>query len=91
MNSGHYMPLTLDSKYAGKEITCKGTVTTKAQDLEWLLYVADTSSKFTFETVEDGVFLTLTFTGATLEPSKIAAPKAAPVATVAAKRRTAKQ
>ena len=72
MNSGHYMPITLDSKYAGKDITVKGTKTTTAQDLDWLLYVADTSSKFTFETVEDDVFLTLTFEGATLAQKSMA-------------------
>lgn len=81
-NSGHYFPVTLASKYAGKDITVKGKKTTTAQDLEWLLYVADTSSKFTFETVEDGVFLTLTFTGATLEPNKILAAAGTPVTTV---------
>ncbi len=88
-NSGHYMPVTLDSKYAGKDITVKGKKTTTAQDLDWLLYVADTSSKFTFETVEDGVFLTLTFTGATLEPNKIMAAAGTPVATVKRRKATA--
>ena len=33
-NSGHYMPVTLDSKYAGKDITVKGKKTATAQDLE---------------------------------------------------------
>lgn len=84
-NSGHYMPVTLDSKYAGKDITVKGKKTTTAQDLDWLLYVADTSSKFTFETVEDGVFLTLTFEGAELaqNPVMIFMDMSTPVASVA--------
>ena len=77
-NSGHYFPLTLGQKYSGKDITVKGKKTKTAQDLEWLLYVPDTTAKFTFETSEDGVFLTLTFTEATLaaKASVIAAPKA---------------
>ncbi len=81
-NTGHYLPLTLDQKYAGKDITVKGKKTTTAQDLEWLLYVADTSSKFTFETVEDGVFLTLTFTSTVLmdKAGRIMRPLAASAA-----------
>ena len=66
---GHYFPLLLDEKYAGKEITVKrdGTVrASKVKDLDWVLYVPDTGVSFTFETEEDGVFLTLTFSGATL-------------------------
>ena len=66
---GHYLPLILDSMYEGKEITVKrdGTVrANKVVDLEWLLYVPDKNVKFTFETDDDGVFLTLTLEGATL-------------------------
>ncbi len=65
-NTGHYLPVTPDQKYAGKDITVKGKKTKTARDLNWLLYVPDTSAKFTFETVEDGVFLTLTFTSTVL-------------------------
>lgn len=69
-NEGHYLPLMLDSAYEGKEITVKrnGTVrANKVADTEWLLYVPDTDATFTFETDEDGVFLTLSFSGVTLE------------------------
>lgn len=62
--TGYYFPVKLDKKYTGKEITCKGTSTKKATDLEWLLYVVDKDSKFTFSTVEDGTILTLTFENA---------------------------
>lgn len=67
-SNGYFFPLTLDSKYRGKEITVKrvGSRSTKATDLEWLLYVPDKQAKFTFETVSDGVFLTVTFTKVTL-------------------------
>lgn len=63
---GNFLPLTLDKKYASKEITVTGKKTTKAADLDWLLRVADKDTKFTFE-ADGKVFLTLTFTGATLE------------------------
>ena len=66
---GHYFPLLLDEKYDGKEITVKrdGTVRAdKVKDLDWVLYVPDIGVSFTFETEEDGVFLTLTFSGVTL-------------------------
>lgn len=66
---GHYLPLMLDEAYDGKEITVKrdGVVRAdKIKDLDWLLYVPDKNVKFTFETAEDGVFLTITFNGATL-------------------------
>lgn len=81
-NAGHYMPVKLAEKYAGKDITVKGKKTATAQDLDWLLYVADTSSKFTFETVEDGVFLTLTFTSTVLmdKAGRIMRPLAAATA-----------
>lgn len=84
-NSGHYFPVTLDSKYAGKDITVKGKKTTTAQDLEWLLYVASNDSKFTFSTEEDGDFLTLTFAGAELAQKQVAifADLSTPVASVA--------
>lgn len=66
---GHYFPLILDSQYAGKQITVKrdGVVRAdKVTDLEWLLYVPNQNVKFAFETEDDGVFLTVTFKGATL-------------------------
>lgn len=64
--NGYYFPLKLDEKYSGKEITCAGTITKKAEDLEWILLVKDQQSKFTFSTDADGTFLTLTFAGVTL-------------------------
>ena len=64
--NGYYFPLKLDEKYSGKQITCTGTITKKAADLEWILLVKDQQSKFTFSTDDDGTFLTLTFTGVTL-------------------------
>lgn len=67
--SGHYLPLKLDSKYEGKAITVKRDGVVRAEkvvDLDWLLYVPDANVTFTFETEEDGVFLTLKLKGATL-------------------------
>lgn len=69
--SGHFFPLKLDEKYSGKQITCTGTKTKTSQDLEWVLRVADSSSKFTFSTDEDGTFLTLDFSGAELQPNMV--------------------
>lgn len=65
--SGHYFPITLDSQYSGKMITCTGEKESKAEDLEWVLYVKDNNSTFTFKADDGDVFLTLTFTGATLQ------------------------
>lgn len=72
--SGHFFPITLDSKYADKLISCTRSsdgTEKKAQDLEWVLRVKDANSKFTFK--EDGgePFLTLSFTGATLQPNSV--------------------
>lgn len=69
-SKGYYFPLTLDEKYGSKEITVKrdGQLRNKATDLEWLLYVPSTDTKFTFETDEDGTFLTVDFVGAKLAP-----------------------
>lgn len=46
--SGHFFPVVLDSKYAGKEITVIGTKTKKAVDTEWVVRV-DNCKKFTFQ------------------------------------------
>lgn len=64
---GHYFVLRLDDKYSGKEITCKGKKTSKAEDLEWILLVPDKTGKFTFSTEADGTVLTLTFEDAVFE------------------------
>lgn len=64
---GYYFPVKLDDKYSTKEITCKGKSTKKAKDLNWLLFVENTQSKFTFSTVEDGTILTLSFENAVFE------------------------
>ena len=69
--NGNYFPLKLDEKYSGKEITCEGTKTKKANDLEWVLLVKNTDSEFKFSTDTDGNFLTLTFKNATLKPNTI--------------------
>lgn len=69
--NGNYFPLTFDTKYSGEEITCTGTTTKKARDLEWVLLVKDNSSKFTFSTEADGDILTLTFKDATISPPVI--------------------
>lgn len=69
--SGNYFPVKLDEKYSGKEITCEGTKTKKANDLEWVLLVKSTESTFKFSTETDGNFLTLTFKKATLKPKPI--------------------
>lgn len=65
--NGYYFPIKLGEKYSGKEITCKGKSTKKATDLDWLLYVVDNKSTFTFSTVEDGTILTLSFENAVFE------------------------
>lgn len=69
--NGNYFPLKLDEKYSNKEITCQGTTTTTAQDLEWVLLVKNTDSEFKFSTDTDENFLTLTFKEATLKPRPI--------------------
>lgn len=69
--SGNYFPLKLDEKYSGKEITCVGTTTKKANDLEWVLLVKNNESTFKFSTNADENFLTLTFKNATLKPKPI--------------------
>ena len=66
--NGNYFPVKLDEKYSGKEITCEGTKTKKANDLEWVLLVKSTESTFKFSTETDGNFLTLSFKNATLQP-----------------------
>lgn len=68
--SGHYFPVHIDDKYQGKEITCKGTTTKTAQDLDWVLLVKDTSSTFEFE-CEGRTILKLSFTGTTLAPNAV--------------------
>lgn len=84
---GHYFILMLDDKYRDKEVTVKrdGVERGKATDLEWLLYVPSTSTTFTFETAEDGVFLTLTFKGATMgaKPMAVRATRSRAVKKVA--------
>lgn len=69
--SGNYFPLSLDEQYAGKEITCEGTKTKIARDLDWVLLVKDNNSKFTFSTDTDGDILTLTFKDATISPDAV--------------------
>lgn len=66
--NGNFMPVTLDIKYSGKEITVKrngGSEKTVA-DLDWLLRVEDNNTTFTFSTKTGGNILTLSFKGATL-------------------------
>lgn len=75
--SGYYLPVQLDSKYEGQNITCVGTQTKTAQDLEWVLHVKDKNSTFKFSAdpapirgrpkkiAASAPFLTLTFSGAT--------------------------
>ena len=66
--SGNYFPVKLDGKYSGEEITCVGTTTKKANDLEWVLLVKNNESTFKFSTNTAENFLTLTFKNATLQP-----------------------
>lgn len=80
--TGHFFPVHIDDAYAGKEITCIGQKTSKAHDLDWVLFVKDKTSKFTFE-CEGKTILTLTFNGATFAP--------APVSYTATKRRAVKK
>lgn len=67
---GNFFPVTLDSKYSGKEIICENkggsNKTTKSKDLDWLLRVKSKDVTFKFSTDEDGDILTLSFKGATL-------------------------
>lgn len=62
--SGNYFYIKLDSKYDGEEITCIGTQTKKANDLEWVLRVEKTK-KFTFKANGETI-ATLDFSKATL-------------------------
>lgn len=66
-SKGYYFPVKLDDKYSSKEITCKGKSTKKATDLNWLLFVVDKQSTFTFSTEQDGTILTLSFENAVFE------------------------
>ena len=66
-SKGYYFPVKLDEKYSSKEISCKGKTTKKAKDLNWLLFIVDKQSTFTFSTVEDGTILTLSFEDAVFE------------------------
>lgn len=74
--SGHYFPVHIDDSYKGKEITCKGEKTKTAKDLDWVLFVKDTSSTFAF-TCEGKNILTLKFTSATLAPNAVTVRQAA--------------
>lgn len=69
--SGHYFPVHIDDAYKGKPITCKGTTTKMANDLDWVLLVKDKDSKFTFE-CEGKTILPLKFSGVTFAPNAIA-------------------
>ena len=79
---GNYFPVHIDDAYKGKDITCRGTTTKTANDLDWVLLVKGKDSTFTF-TCEGKTILTLSFTGATFAP--------APVSYAATKRRVAKK
>lgn len=61
---GHYFPLSLDKRYAGKAITCTGSTTRTAVDTEWVLRV-DKCKKFAFA-CDGEVILTLDFSKAAL-------------------------
>lgn len=65
--SGHYFALSLDSQYAGKEITVIGTKTKKAVDTEWVVRV-DSCKKFTFQ-CDGETILTLDFSKTVLADS----------------------
>ena len=66
--NGHFFPVTLSEEYAGQEIEVDGPEIKgkKAKDLNWYLYIADKSSKFTFKCKGETLF-TLDFTYTTLE------------------------
>lgn len=68
---GHFIPVTLDSKYKDQPITVTGKKTKTATDLDWLLRVSDDKTPFTFATNETDVFLTLNFDNANLEKVSI--------------------
>lgn len=80
--TGYFLPVQLDSKYEGQNITCVGTKTKTAQDLEWVLRVADKNSTFKFSAdpvpirgkpkkiAASAPFLTLTFTNTTFDPKE---------------------
>lgn len=69
LQNGNYMPLTLNEKYRDKEIIIKrnDTERKRATDTEWVIRVESQSAKYSFSTAEDGEFLVLDFTKATLE------------------------
>ncbi len=66
--SGHYLPVVLDSRYSGKTISCQrdSDDPKTSTDLEWVLRIPSSSTKFTFK-ADDEIILTLNFERATLE------------------------
>lgn len=66
---GNFFPLVLNDKYKNKTKTVKrdGAARNTSTDQEWVMYVPAKETKFTFETDEDGEFLSLSFESATLE------------------------
>lgn len=61
--SGHYFPISLDSKYSGKDVKVTGSKVKTAQDTEWVLRVDD-CKQFTFE-CDGKTILKLDFNDAT--------------------------
>lgn len=69
--SGHYLPVRVDSQYMGKDISVTGTRTTSVKvdeesDLDFILRVASNSTTFKFSEGKN-TFMTLTFKNATIE------------------------
>lgn len=50
--NGNFMPVHLDEQYSGKTIKVTGKTVKEAQDLDWVLRVADNNSTFKFEVVD---------------------------------------
>lgn len=65
--SGNFIPVKLDEKYKNQQITCVGTHTKTAQDIEWVLRVKDVNSTFKFSVQGGEDIVTLSFKGATLK------------------------
>ena len=64
--SGHYVPLMLDSRYEGQEITMVGAKTTTARSLNWVIRLDDLmkdSKKLTAKAEGEEIF-TIDFTDA---------------------------
>lgn len=64
-SDGYFFPVSLDQRYSGKQITCTGSKSYVAEDLDWVLKV-DNCKNFTFQ-CDGEPEITLDFNKATLK------------------------